>query len=197
MELLSSTSRSPINRGAITLLEAGLWIGLALAIYAAAMGGGGNLFNRNDASTEISNAADILNNVSSMLKTEGTYQFSGADDMTGALVQFGGVPKGMTIIGKKESGSAKVQSLYGGAVTVQPVTTSGGQKSAFSLTYASLPQEACIAIGTKVSASPRVGSTQINGTTTNGPVPANSIGAMCNADKGNVGQNTLTFVSNT
>ncbi|WP_047709199.1 type 4 pilus major pilin [Plesiomonas sp. ZOR0011] len=196
MELLNSTNRSPINRGSITLLEAGVYIGISLLIYAIAMTAGGGLFNRNDSSTEISNAADILYNTSSMLKSEGTYPFSGPDDMTGALAQFGGVPKNMTIIGKKESGSAKVQSLYGGAVTVQPVATSGGQKTWFSLTYASVPQEACIAIGTKVSASPRVASTQINGTTTNGPIAASSIGAMCNADKGTVGQNTLTFVSN-
>nr|WP_320204185.1 type 4 pilus major pilin [Serratia marcescens] len=85
----------------------------------------------------------------------------------------------------------------GGAVTVQPVATAGGQKSSFSLTYAAVPQEACITLATKLSAAPSVVTTMVNGTSTNGAIAASAVGAQCTADKGSVGQNTLTFTSNT
>lgn len=197
MEYQKTPSRSAVSRGAITLLEAAIYIVIALVVLAVAMTQGGGLFNRNDASTEFNNAAELMNNTRSMLKTSGTYNFTGATDMTGALIQFGGAPANMTVVGTKSSGSAKLQNLWGGAVTVQPVATSGGQKSTFSLSYASVPQEACITLATKLSAAPNVVATQVNGTTTNGAIAASEIGSQCKADNGSVGQNTLTFTSNT
>lgn len=197
METLQTPSRMAVHRGAITLLEAAIYIVLALVVVTFAMTQGGGLFNRNDASTEFSNSAELMNNARSMLKTSGIYNFSGADDMTGALIQFGGAPANMTVVGTKSSGTAKLQNVWGGAVTLQPVATSGGQKSTFSVTTASVPQEACIMIATKMSAAPNVVTTQVNGTTNNGPVPANAVGTQCTADNGAVGQNSLTFTSNT
>lgn len=197
MELQLTPSRSAVHRGAITLLEAAIYIVIALVILAVAMTQGGGLFNRNDASTEFSNAAELMSNTRSMLKTSGTYNFSGADDMTGALIQFGGAPANMTVVGTKGSGTAKLQNVWGGAVTIQPVATGGGQKSTFSLTYAAVPQEACITLATKLSAAPNVVTTKVNGTSTNGPVAASDVGAQCSADNGAIGQNSLTFTSNT
>lgn len=197
MEHLRTPSHSAVPRGAITLLEAAIYIVIALVVLAVAMTQGGGLFNRNDASTEFGNAAELMSNTRSMLKTSGTYNFTGADDMTGALIQFGGAPANMTVVGTKSSGSAKLQNLWGGEVTVKPVATSGGQKSTFSLTYASVPQEACITLATKLSAAPNVVTTLVNGTTTNGAIAASEIGSQCTADNGSVGQNTLTFTSNT
>ncbi|EEP98772.1 hypothetical protein yruck0001_7770 [Yersinia ruckeri ATCC 29473] len=186
-----------INQGAITLIEATMYIVLALVVLAIAVTQGGGLFNRNDASTEYNNAAELLTNTRTMLKTSGIYDFSSADTMTGALIQFGGAPANMTMVGTKTSGTAKLQNLWGGAVTVQPVATAGGQKSSFSLTYAAVPQEACITLATKISAAPSVVTTLVNGTTTNGQIAASAVGAQCTADNGSVGQNTLTFTSNT
>lgn len=197
MEILQTQSRKTVHRGAITLLEASIYIVIALVIVAVAMTQGGGLFNRNDASTEFSNTAELMTNARSQLKTSGTYNFSSADDMTGALIQFGGVPANMTVVGTKSSGTAKLQNLWGGAVTLQPVATAGGQKTTFSVTTAAVPQEACILIATKMSASPNVVTTQVNGTSNNGPVEANTVGAQCTADNGSVGQNSLTFTSNT
>nr|WP_241391143.1 type 4 pilus major pilin [Serratia proteamaculans]ULG16459.1 PilS [Serratia proteamaculans] len=197
MEQTQTPLRSVINRGAITLLEAAIYIVIALVIVTVAITQGGGLFNKNDASTEYNNAAELLTNSRTMLKTSGIYNFAAADAMTGALIQFGGAPANMTVVGTKSSGSAKLQNLWGGAVTVQPVATAGGQKSSFSLTYAAVPQEACITLATKLSAAPSVVITMVNGTSTNGAIAANAVGAQCTADKGSVGQNTLTFTSNT
>lgn len=196
MEITQNT-RSAVNRGAITLVEAMIWFVLVLAVLIVAITQGGGLFNRNDGNTEYSNAAELMTNTRSMLKTSGIYNFAAADAMTGALIQFGGVPANMSVVGTKSSGSAKLQNLWGGAVTVQPVATAGGQKSTFSLTYAAVPQQACITLATKLSAAPSVVTTMVNGTSTNGPIAASAVGAQCTADKGSVGQNTLTFTSNT
>jgi hypothetical protein len=185
MELLRTPSRSAVHRGAITLLEAAIYIVIALVVLAFAMTQGGGLFNRNDASTEFSNSAELMSNARQMLKTSGIYNFSG------------GAPANMTVVGTKSSGTAKLQNIWGGAVTVLPVATSGGQKTTFSLIYAAVPQEACVTLATKLSAAPNVVTTQVNGTTNNGPVAASAVGTQCTADKGSVGQNTITFTSNT
>ncbi|MBC3252396.1 prepilin [Serratia fonticola] len=194
---LTHTPHSAVNRGAITLFEAVIYFVLAIAVLTIAITQGGSLFNRNDANTEYSNAAELMTNTRTMLKTSGVYNFAAADAMTGALIQFGGAPANMTVVGTKSNGSAKLQNLWGGAVTVQPVATAGGQKSTFSLTYAAVPQEACITLAVKLSAAPSVVTTLVNGTSTNGAIAASAIGAQCTADKGSVGQNTLTFTSNT
>ncbi|CNI92884.1 type 4 pilus major pilin [Yersinia enterocolitica] len=198
MELTRIPIRSTINKGAITLFEAAIYLVIALVVLAVAMTQGGGLFNRNDASTEFANAGELVNSTRSMMKTAGTYNFASADAMTGALVQFGGATStSLTVVGDKASGSAKLQNTWGGAVTVEPVSSSGGQKSSFSLTYAAVPQEACITLATKLSAVPSIVTTKVNGTTNTGQIAASSIGAQCTADNGSVGQNTLIFTSNT
>ncbi|WP_337263670.1 MULTISPECIES: type 4 pilus major pilin [unclassified Serratia (in: enterobacteria)] len=197
MKLTHTPCRSAIHRGAITLLEAAIYIVIALVILTVAITQGGGLFNRNDASTEYNNAAELLTNTRTLMKTAGIYDFASAEAMTGAMIQFGGAPANMTVVGTKSSGSATLQNLWGGAVTVQPVATAGGQTSSFSLTYEAVPLEACITLATKLSAAPSIVTTQVNGTTTHGPVAASAIGAQCTADNGAVGQNSLTFTSNT
>jgi hypothetical protein len=197
MELLRTPSRSAIHRGAITLLEAAIYIVITIVVVSLAMTQGGGLFNKNDTSIEISNAGEIMFNAPQILKTGGIYKFNGADDMTGELIRSGGAPANMTVVGTKASGTAKLQNVFGGAVTVQPVATSGGEKTSFSLTYGGVPQESCIVMAAKLSAIPKVVASQINGTTTNGPVASSEAGAQCTADSGSAGQNTLTFTSST
>jgi hypothetical protein len=132
-----------------------------------------------------------------MLKTGGVYNFSSAATMTGALVQFGGAPGSMAVIGTKSSGSASLNNRWGGTVTVQPVSSGGGQKTAFSLTYTQVPQEACAQMSQKLSGANNVASTSINGSTTNGPVDSSVASTQCTADSGSTGTNTLVFTSNT
>ncbi len=197
MELSQYPSLSAINRGAITLFEALVYFVIVIAVVSIAVLESSGLLNRNDANTEYSNAAAILMNGRAMLKTSGTYNFSSADAMTGALILFGGVPANMKIVGIKSSGNAKLQNVWGGTVTVQPVTPAGGQKTSFSLTYNAVPQEACVTLATKLSAMPNIGSTQVNGTNTSGAIDAYVAGSQCSADRGSIGLNTLTFTSNT
>jgi hypothetical protein len=196
MELARNTRSQP-NRGAITLIEASIYIVIALVVLAVAVTQGGGLFNRNDASTEYNNAAEIMTNARSMLKNAGSYEYNSAAEMTGALILAGGAPANMKVVGTKSSGTATLQNVWGGAVTLQPVSSGGGQKSAFSLAYNAVPQEACLTLATKLSASPGVASTQINGTTTTGAVATALAGAQCTADQGSVGQNIITWTSNT
>lgn len=122
--------RSAVHRGALNLQEAVI-VGIAVLIvlvYVLASGNG--LFSRSDYTEEMSNAGEIMTNTRGMLKTSGTYQFSSAATMTGALVQFGGAPGSMAVIGTKSSGSASLNNRWGGSVTVQPVATAGGQNTA-------------------------------------------------------------------
>jgi hypothetical protein len=80
---------------------------------------------------------------------------------------------------------------------VQPVSTGGGQNTAFSLTYTQVPQEACAQLAQKMSGANNVASTSINGTATSGAVSASVVASQCTADSGSTGTNTLIFTSNT
>ena len=168
---------------------------LLVLVYVLASGNG--LFSRSDYTEEMSNAGELMTNTRGMLKTSGTYQFSSAATMTGALVQFGGAPGSMAVIGTKSSGNASLNNRWGGSVTVQPVATSGGQNTAFSLTYTQVPQEACAQLAQKMSGANNVASTSINGSATSGAVSASVAAAQCTADSGSTGTNTLVFTSST
>ncbi|WP_449631940.1 type 4 pilus major pilin [Rahnella aceris] len=197
MELSRTSQRRPVHRGAITLFEASVYFVVAMLVIAVAVSQGGNLFNTNDSNTEYNNASEIMAKTKATMKTGGIYNFTSAAVMTGAFIQFGGAPTNMQVVGTKSSGSATLQNTWGGAVTLTPVATAGGQKSAFSLTYASVPQEACVTLALKMSVSPGVATTMVNSTSTNGAVAASAVGTQCTADKGSAGQNTLTWTSNT
>ncbi|WP_099319802.1 type 4 pilus major pilin [Erwinia amylovora] len=195
MSLLSK--RSGVHRGALTLPEAIIVSAVAMLIIVTVYASGGGLFRSADYNEEMSNVSDIMTNTRSMLKTGGVYDFSSAATMTGALVQFGGSPGSMAIIGTKSSGSATLNNRWGGTVTVTPVSTNGGQNTAFSLTYTQVPQEACAQMTQKLSGANNVASTSINGSTTSGVVSSSVAGSQCTADSGSTGTNTLVFTSNT
>lgn len=82
---------------------------IIVAVYAS----GGGLFKSADYSEEMSNSSEIMTNTRGMLKTGGVYNFSSAATMTGALVQFGGAPGSMAVIGTKSSGSASLNNRWG------------------------------------------------------------------------------------
>lgn len=189
--------KTAVHRGALTLPEAIIVSTVAMIIIIAVYASGGGLFNSADYSEEMSNSSEILTKTRGMLKTGGAYNFSSAAAMTGALVQFGGSPGGMPVNGTKSSGSASLTNRWGGSVTVQPVDTGGGQKTAFSLTYTQVPQEACAMMSQKLSGANNVASTSINGSTTTGLVSSSVASSQCKADSGSTGTNTLVFTSNT
>jgi len=189
--------RSAVHRGALTLPEAIIVSAVAMIIIVTVYASGGGLFNSADYTEEMSNSSEIMTKTRSMLKTGGVYDFSSATDMTGTLVQFGGAPGSMAVIGTKSSGSASLNNRWGGIVTVSPVSTNGGQKTAFALTYTQVPQEACAQMAQKLSDANNVASTSINGSTTSGVVSSAVAGTQCTADSGSTGTNTLVFTSNT
>jgi len=198
MSLLSKRSgRSGVHRGALTLPEAIIVSAVAMIIIVTVYASGGGLFKSTDYNEEMSNVSDIMTNTRSMLKTGGVYDFSSAATMTGALVQFGGSPGSMAIIGTKSSGSATLNNRWGGTVTVTPVSTNSGQNTAFSLTYTQVPQEACAQMTQKLSGANNVASTSINGSITSGVVSSSVAGSQCTADSGSTGTNTLVFTSST
>lgn len=197
MKIVCTPSLRAVNRGAITLIEAGIYFIVALIVIVYAFQQGGSLFSTNDASTELSNAGTLLTNGRSMLKTNGTYNFSSSADMTGALIEFGGAPDGMQVNGVKGAGNATLTNVWGSPVTLEPVTVSGGLKTRFSVTYNGVPLTACTTMATKMSNISNVVSTSVNGTVTNGPVDASDAGTQCKADDGSSGVNVLIFTSNT
>ncbi|MEN4664574.1 type 4 pilus major pilin [Pantoea agglomerans] len=189
--------RSTVHRGALTLPEAIIVSAVAMVIVVAVYASGTGLFKSADYSEEMNNVSEIMTNTRGMLKTGGIYDFSSAADMTGKLVQFGGAPGSMAVIGTKSSGTATLNNRWGGNVTVGPVSTNGGQKTAFSVTYTQVPQEACAQMTQKLSGANNVASTGINGSTTSGAVSSSVAGTQCTADSGSTGTNTLVFTSST
>lgn len=191
------SQKSAVHRGALTLPEAIIVSIVAMIIVVAVYQSGGGLFKSADYSEEMSNSSEIMNNTRGMLKTGGVYNFSSAAAMTGALIQFGGAPGSMAVVGTKSAGNASLNNRWGGTVTVGPVSSGGGQKTAFALTYTQVPQEACAQMSQKLSGANNVASTSINGSTTNGPVDSSIASGKCTADSGSTGTNTLIFTSNT
>lgn len=186
----------PIHSGAISLFEAGIWISISLIVLVIAISVGGGLFNKNDTSTELGNISELLNNTRNMLKTGGSYQFSSADSMTGTLLQFGGAPGNMAIVGEKSSGNAKLQNVWGNPVIISPYAPRQDITSGFSITYQGVPQESCTTLATRLGGTQLVSGITINGVVNNGTLSAASIGAACQSGKGNKDNNEMIFYSN-
>ncbi|HAF1392041.1 TPA: prepilin [Salmonella enterica] len=185
-----------VNRGEANLLALVITLGVVAVMIIGVIKFGSNISDSNNVQAEYSNATSLITNARARLKTDGIYDFSGAGDMTGSLIQFGGVPGGMKIEGKKTSGTATLKNLFGGSVTLAPATSNGSAKAAFTLTYSGVPYEACTQLATSLSIAPGVVTTAINGTSNSGSVSAANAGKQCTADNGSTGQNTLAFTTN-
>jgi hypothetical protein len=178
-----------LEAGGVLLL---IMVGTVLALVLVA-----SLFSKNDTSTELSNAQFIMNQARGLLKSRGSYDFTSAAKMTGTLIQFGGVPAGMTINGNAQSGTATAVNLWGGDVIVAPEKVNGfANNKGFSVTYKNIPQEACVTLATKMSETSLVNELSISGTNNIGGVSAERAGAQCTANNGSTGTNTLIFKSN-
>jgi PilS N terminal len=178
-----------LEAGGVLLL---IMVGTVLALVLVA-----SLFSKNDTSTELSSAQFIMNQTRGLLKSRGSYEFSSAAKMTGTLIQFGGIPAGMTINGNAQSGTATAVNVWGGDVLVAPEKVSGSANNkGFSVTWKNVPQEACVTLATKMSETSLVSELSITGTNNTGGVSAEKAGAQCKADNGPAGTNTLIFKSN-
>jgi uncharacterized membrane protein len=192
----SQTLLRPVNRGVLSI-EMVIILAVIVIMVIYIFANSGSLFRKNDTTMELGNAQEIMTQTRTLLKTQGLYDFANAASMTGTLVQFGGVPNSMTLIGDKSAGTATVINTWGGAVTVQPEVSSGGSNTGFSLTYENVPQESCVTIAIKMSQTTVVSETAINDSTTVGAVSAANAGSQCVADNGSNGTNTLKFTSMT
>ncbi len=194
-----STPKNPtkkIDSGAISLFEAGIWITISLVVLVIGISLGGGLFSRNDTNTELSNISELMNNSRTMLKTNGTYNFQAGESMIGALIQFGGVPANMSVVGDKASGNARLQNVWGGSVTIAPTSENSEFATGFHLDYTAVPQEACIALAQHLSTTDFVHAININGTLNQGAISAGNLGAQCRASNNGQRGNTLSFISN-
>ncbi|WP_235424031.1 type 4 pilus major pilin [Citrobacter koseri] len=183
-----------INRGWLSLELTGVLLIIIVAIIGVVAWIGG-AFAENDTSNELANINSIMTNTRGLLKGSTGYDYSSAANMTGTLVEYGGVPSTMSIHGTASSGTATVTNIWGGAVTVQPETISGTTGAGFSVTYEKVPQQACTTLTTKLSSGSMVTQTTINGTVLTGEVsPAQAAGG-CVADDGGAGSNTIILQS--
>lgn len=189
-------SKSKVHRGWLTLDAGGvlliILLGTAAVLYILS-----SLFSKNDTNSELSNVQYIMSQTRGLLKNQGSYNFTNSAKMTGTLIQFGGLPNGMTINGTAQSGTATAVNIWGGDVSIAPVKVNGSTNNkGFSLTYKNVPQEACVTLATKMSGSSLVNELSITGTNNVGSVNAEIAGTQCKADTGSVGSNILIFKSN-
>ncbi|PUA41485.1 prepilin [Pseudomonas protegens] len=169
-----------------------IMVAIVLAVGVVSM-----MFSKSSINDEISNVQHMATQSKGLLKTQGEYPFSSAAKMTGALVQFGGVPGNITVNGEKSSGNATLANSWGGQVLVSPEKVQGSPNNVgFSITYKSVPQEACATMATKLSGSALINEVKISGTVNVGRVTAEQAGTQCKADNGSVGLNELVFKSN-
>ncbi|WP_387691567.1 type 4 pilus major pilin [Photorhabdus sp. RM71S] len=184
-----------INKGT-TLTEVIMYMVIAAIVMGAVYTMSKGAFSASDTSKEINAYNDMMAKTPRYLKNQGQYNYTGAAQMTGTyIVMNGGAPVGLNLVGTASSGSASLTNTYGGAVTLAPATSSGGQKSGFTLTTEGIPQETCTNIVTTLSSSSNVATTKVNGTSTAGPVRSSTAVQQCKADTGSTGNNTLVFTS--
>lgn len=189
---MTTVTKNRIDRGAISLFEAGIWITISLIVLVIGISVGGRLFSRNDTNTEMSNISELMTNTRNMLKVGGSYNFASDREMTGALIRFGGAPGNMAVAGDKNSGQALLTNVWGKNVMLVPLDSSNsGTDNGFLLRYEGVPSDACTTLVTKL------GSVDfIDHITINGHDYANSQGAaMAASDCQGSKDNRLEFYS--
>ncbi|MEQ1965687.1 type 4 pilus major pilin [Xenorhabdus nematophila] len=180
MEKNNLTSREKTHKGWAST-EAGIVGLVALVAVVLVISKAGGLFSSSDLTTEASNIQEIMTKTQGYLKMNAGYGFSSAAEMTGRLIQTKGTPKGMNIQGDPTSGEATLWNTWGGAVTIEPTSSSGGFNNAFTLTYSAVPQEACIALVTRIGGNGTARSISINGSNHDaGSITQSVAGKECN-----------------
>lgn len=153
------------------------------------------MFSSNSTTTELSNVQHLATQTRGQLKNKGGYEFTSAATMTGSLIRVGGTSN-MTINGNPKSGTATLSNNWGGDVLITPEKVGGSTNNkGFSVTYKSVPQEACTTLVTKLSES-GVSETSISGTNNIGAVTAEKAGSQCKPDTGSTGNNIIIWKFN-
>lgn len=185
------------HQGSLTLTEVIMYMLILMLVIVGILAATRSAFSSNDVNNELDNIEFMVNKTRTLLKQGGIYDFTDSGDMTGMLIEYGGVPDTMNISGDKTSGSATLQNAWGGAVTEEPVADSSGNNTGFSVTYNDVTQAACATLSGKLSSTGLIDTTSINGTVTDGAVSVSDAGTQCTADSGSKGSNVLIFTSNT
>lgn len=183
---MTTATEHRIDRGAISLFEAGIWITISLIVLVIGISVGGGLFSRNDTNTEMSNISELMTNTRNMLKVGGSYNFASDKEMTGALIRFGGAPGNMSVIGDKHSGQATLANVWGKDVTLVPIDSGNtGTDNAFTLRYEGVPADACTTLVTKLSSVDFIDHIAINGHDYQSNQGAAAAASDCQAAKDN------------
>ncbi|MCH5493798.1 hypothetical protein L4B25_15605 [Salmonella enterica subsp. diarizonae serovar 16:z10:e,n,x,z15] len=100
--IMLSRRTVPVNRGEANLLALVISLAVVAVMIIGVIKFGSNISDSNNVQAEYSNGTSLITNARARLKTDGIYDFNGTADMTGALIQFGGVPGGMKIVKRGE-----------------------------------------------------------------------------------------------
>lgn len=178
------------------ILESGGVALVVIVVITVVLGGLYMLWNRKDIALESANVQSIITSTQGLLKGRNGYNYTSGAVMTGLLIQVGGAPKNMMTKGNVTAGTATLWNTWGGQVIVAPVIANGFNHG-FSVSYPKVPQDACIAITTRLSAGGSISGISINSTAfSDGNVTVENAGAVCVKDTGRSGINTLTFTVN-
>ena len=138
----------------------------ALVLFVAVQGGF-KLFGKQTNNTEQMNVAELIINTRALKSSQG-YGASGAN-LVPQLVATNGIPNGLTVV------SNVPYNAWNGAVTVVSAGVS------FTITYAAVPQDACVALATKVAKNPSFTTTINAGSAMSGEVTAATATTGCSA----------------
>ncbi|KSB82708.1 pilus assembly protein PilX, partial [Salmonella enterica subsp. enterica serovar Newport str. L0167] len=95
------------------ILEQGTIALVVLFVIVVVLGSLYALRTRTNVATETANIQTIITSAQSLLKGSDGYTFTSSAKMTGALIQMGAVPSGMTVQGDKTSGTATLYNAWG------------------------------------------------------------------------------------
>ncbi|MDH0341961.1 type 4 pilus major pilin [Chromobacterium haemolyticum] len=167
------------KQGGFTAIEVMVVIIIGIVIYALSTGKLSQLFGKSNVSEEISNVNTLLANTKQMKTTSG-YGASGTN-LVPQLISAGGVPPNVSVIG------GVLYNTWGGAITI--VSTGAG----FTIQQATVPQDACIAMVTKIAKGGAFFSTKVNAATA---VTGEYTTAQANTDCTSATSNTTLWTSN-
>lgn len=162
----------------LTLIEALVWIILSILVIAGAAAGIAKAFGSNETRTEADHITNIIVSTKT-LRSSGGYGTSGAN-LVPSLIATNSIPKTMPVIG------GVPKNAWDGSVTV--VSTGAG----FTVTYPTVPQDACIELATKISRGGAVTTKIGTGTAIVGEVPTATATTQCASPTAN----SLVFTVN-
>lgn len=124
------------NEKGFTLIEVMVVLVIGIIVIAVAAGGIGRAFASNEATTETRNINDLMANIQTLKGSDGYDSVNMA-----LLARVDGIPASLT---NSDTGS-NVLNSWSGAVTVT------GNENAFTISYAGVPEAACIQLATKTA----------------------------------------------